>query len=197
MSQNHINTFLLVHLQNGHTTGARRGDSAELVQPEEKGGRLKMKETFNVEENAKSGGSDRLPLRERLAQRHKQKSGETDSPTSSTNALPKITTEDTSELSDRKPSESGGENRRMRLRMMYGSSIDKPEQEIADDMKKMNLSQSIAERKATSEKDKITEKDEKSKEDLRSKTHKVFLQLQVVESLLLVILRNPREIINI
>ena len=171
-----------VHLQNGHsTTGARRGNSAELVQPDDqKGGRLSMKETFDVEENSKN----KVPLRERLAQRNKQKtenqsSSSTDSPSSSTSALPKISTDDLlaaeSSIGDRRPSESGGENRRMRLRMMYGSSVDKNDQELADDMNKMNLSQSIADRKAASENEKIAEKDEKPlppaqpKEDLSSK----------------------------
>ena len=131
-----------------------------------------MKETFDVEENAAKA---KVPLRERLAQRNRQKTehqSSIESPSSSTHALPKITTNDdaslaTGEVGDRRPSESGGENRRMRLRMMYGSSVDKNEQELAEDMNKMNLSQSIADRKAASEKDKISEKEEKPKEDLK------------------------------
>ena len=181
-SENNVIFFIsflsyLVHLQNGHTTtGARRGNSAELVQPEEKGGRLRMKETFDVEEN---GTKAKVPLRERLAQRNREKTEQqssTESPSSSTHSLPKITTnnEDAGlapgeHSGERRPSESGGENRRMRLRMMYGSSVDKNDQELADDINKMRLSQSIADRKAASEKDKISEKEEKAtpKEDLK------------------------------
>ena len=174
-SENNVIFFIsflsyLVHLQNGHTTtGARRGNSAELVQPEEKGGRLRMKETFDVEEN---GTKAKVPLRERLAQRNREKTEQqssTESPSSSTHSLPKITTnnEDAGlapgeHSGERRPSESGGENRRMRLRMMYGSSVDKNDQELADDINKMSLSQSIADRKAASEKDKISEKEEKA-----------------------------------
>jgi len=164
--------IVIVHLQNGHSaTGARRGDSAELVQPDDsqKGGRLRMKETFDVEENGGTSNG-RLPLRERLAQKQRQRSGDNnDSPSSSTTALPKITTDDTTaEQGKANDSSAGGDNsRRTRMmRMMYGSSIDKTDQEMADDISKVNLSQSIADRKAASEKDKISEKEEKPSEDL-------------------------------
>lgn len=161
--------YSIVHLmQNGHTPGGKKAQHGELIEPDDgtqKSSRLNMKETFDVDENnTKSNG--RVPLRERLAQRQRQKSGDkssTDSPGSSTTSLPKAEENDT----ERKASESGGasENRRMRLRMMYGSSVDKTDQELADDSKS-NLSQSIADRKSTAEETKITEASEKENGDL-------------------------------
>ncbi|XP_057291170.1 FH1/FH2 domain-containing protein 1-like [Hydractinia symbiolongicarpus] len=167
-----------VHLmQNGHATGARKVESADLIVPPTeapKSPRLKMKETFNLEDSGEQGG--RPSLRERLAQREKQKNDERsssqESPMSSSSSIPssipsakKTTSQD--EERDRKQStgEPGGENRRMRLRMMYGTSMDKTDQELSDEVKKMDLGASISDRKATIDKNRIEEETEINKSD--------------------------------
>ena len=144
-------SLCLVHLmQNGHV-GGKKSEKADFIIPsvdEPKSPRLSMKDTFEVEEADQNG---RMSLRDRLAQRQKQKSNErsssSESPMSSTTNVPALTktlsvSEDTNDNNNtpaRKQSTgevAGAENRRMMLRKMYGSSVDKTDQEMSEEMKK-------------------------------------------------------------
>ena len=155
-------------MQNGTVSG-KKTEKADLIMPviEEppKSPRLKMKETFDLGDDSEQNG--RMPLRERLAQRQKQKSNERSSTTetsvSNTTSMPgpaKVPATNEDDIAARKASvsEPGGENRRMMLRMMYGTSIDHTDQELTEEMKKMDIS--ISERKSAMDKTKIEEEEE-------------------------------------
>ena len=152
--------FLVHLLQNGHTSGQRGVGklNAPVVDDPSRSPHLNMRETFDLGDQDEVSGKP--SLRERLAERQKQKNERlhSESDTIAPGPVsPKVSNQDEFEHS-RKASntEADAENRRMMLRMMYNASLDKSDHEQLD-LKNLNINESLAERKAMLHNDKIDE----------------------------------------
>ena len=174
-------------MQNGHA-GGKKMETAELIMPpsvEEppKSPRLNMRQTFDLDESEQTSG--RMSLRERLAQRQRQKNNErnamqTNKDNENAKIIPASETpkvEQQERGSERKQSlhETKGD-RRMRLRMMYGSSVDKTDQELSEEMKKLDVGNSINERKEQINQNKIEEEGSKGKAELNELKGNILAQ---------------------
>ena len=163
-------------------------ETAELIMPpsvEEppKSPRLNMRQTFDLDESEQTSG--RMSLRERLAQRQRQKNNErnamqTNKDNENAKIIPASETpkvEQQERGSERKQSlhETKGD-RRMRLRMMYGSSVDKTDQELSEEMKKLDVGNSINERKEQINQNKIEEEGSKGKAELNELKGNILAQ---------------------
>lgn len=170
-------------IQNGHISSGNRSNQSELISASgddpPKSPRLDLKERFEVQENGESNTEQRLPLRERLAQRQKQKQRELERTNSQEGLLTKRSSknsmpgparmsgdEDEKAVPSRKT--SCGEDRRRALRNMYGTSVDKTDEELAEEMKaKLDLGSNISDRKDCLMQSKIEEEDHNDKKVLQ------------------------------
>uniref|UniRef100_T2MC48 FH1/FH2 domain-containing protein 3 n=1 Tax=Hydra vulgaris TaxID=6087 RepID=T2MC48_HYDVU len=161
-----------VHLmQNGHSNVQRGvGKLNTPVIEETRIPRLNLSETFDL----KDQDEIRPSLRDRLAERQKQKNDRLHSdsdPTSIGVVSPSKSSNQEEFDYSRKTSntEADAENRRELLRKMYNASIDKNDHE-APDIKNLSISESLAERKAMLHNEKIEEEVEDKKVELDIKS---------------------------
>ncbi|XP_065675176.1 FH1/FH2 domain-containing protein 3 isoform X4 [Hydra vulgaris] len=159
-----------VHLmQNGHSNVQRGvGKLNTPVIEETRIPRLNMSETFDL----KDQDEIRPSLRDRLAERQKQKNDRLHSdsdPTIIGVVSPSKSSNQEEFDYSRKTSntEADAENRRELLRKMYNASIDKNDHEPPD-IKNLSISESLAERKAMLHNEKIEEEVEDKKVELDS-----------------------------